>query len=88
MSALSKCIGNRHLVTLAGNYERLLAVAAARTNKKFLHKFFQINRITLIFKLHKFEVRVIQLIVASRQNNSCENFLPRFANIDQADMQR
>jgi hypothetical protein len=29
MSALSKCIGNRHLVTLAGNYERLLAVSAA-----------------------------------------------------------
>jgi len=27
MSALSKCIGNRHLVTLAGNYERLLAVS-------------------------------------------------------------
>ncbi len=28
MSALSKCISNRHLVTLAGNYECLSAVSA------------------------------------------------------------
>lgn len=35
------------------------------TNKKFLHQFFQINLIARIIQLHKFEIRVIRLIVIS-----------------------
>jgi len=34
MSALSKCIGNRHLVTLTGNYVHLLAVSQPASSRR------------------------------------------------------
>jgi hypothetical protein len=68
MSALSKCIGNRDLVTLAGNYERLLADSAANLStggmligseriRNFYTNFFE------LIELHEFQIYAIEKFV-------------------------
>jgi hypothetical protein len=66
MSALSKCIGNQHLVTLAGNYERLLAGFTANLStggmligseriRNFYTNFFKLIELHELFLCIKFE---------------------------------